>query len=129
MFDNVGNNLKTFALVEFGLGIVSLAIFAVLHFFFGYYDWGDTKVLLTDLVIFGLSFFAVWLSALVLYAIGDISENTARIAENTRAKTRGEAAKAEPGEAVYGTWCCDACGATNSTSHSQCKKCGKYKGA
>ena len=144
MFENAGSKIKTVAWVVFVAGII-VSVIQAISAAQVMQGWGEVRFsfwnFLLTLVIGILTSFV---SALVLYAFGEITENTkrtARWAEETAEalKTAAKAAKASDAAApapapkvirkvnISESWTCKKCGCLNEKGSLSCKDCGAYK--
>ncbi len=132
MFENVGGKLKKFAKISFGVGMV----FAVL---LGLVEAAESKSFLLGVLETALWALGIWLEALVVYAVGDITEKTAAnnkmLTKLTASQLEQEPkhvsrldmlSKDEPARPADG-WICEQCGMRNNVGARFCKGCGKYK--
>ena len=142
MFENTGSKIKVVAWVVFVAGIAATVIGTLVSG--GIADqYGQYRVTFWS-VLLKLAGGALgsFVTALLLYAFGEITENTkrtARWAEETAeaAKTAAKAVKAAetaaPAPRVFRKvnisedWTCKKCGCRNEKGSLSCKDCGAYR--
>lgn len=125
LFNNPGQKLKVVSMVWFWLIVVAAVILAFTSCglnrsdfypipFFGYLIGGCV---------------GAYLTALPLYAFGELVENSTANAETneevlSQLNKQNTSVSSAPAEA---TWVCGNCNAENSSNHAICKKCGQYR--
>ena len=140
MFDNIGGKIK-------GVAKTVTVILIVLSVVYGAVTWKGladvhqgTLGFVMFLVIGGLGSLAAWLGSLVLYGFGQLIEDASAIRKELvkpakrmdgpaatpatqlrYAKTAGSEDSAAAGPTA---WRCGVCGALNSSSRTNCIKCG-----
>lgn len=78
MFNNIGSKIKTIAVVFFTLEMIGIIISAFAALFAG-----GSEGFILGAIIFVVGFMAAYLSVVLIYAFGELVENSAIIAANT----------------------------------------------
>jgi len=145
MFDNIGDKIKTSAMVLCFIGIGAAVVLGIIMF--GESFWLGIGTILIGAV-------ASWVGATCLYGFGELIEETTRNRMLNEAILKylapkeehvgkqavirdvpvafsngsvGRASTVKPLNQVTGGWICKACGTRNASGDAMCKDCGKYK--
>lgn len=145
MFDNIGDKIKTSAMILCFIGIGVAVVLGIIMFSESF--WLGIGTILIGTV-------ASWLGAICLYGFGELIEETTRnrmlneaILKSLAPKeahagnqpvvrdvpvafsnsSAGRASSVKPLTQVTGGWVCKACGSRNASGDAMCKDCGKYK--
>lgn len=115
MFNNVGEKIKVIAVLGFVLGIIATIIGAIVAI-------GTSFLSAIGILIFG--FFGSYLSVVVIYAFGELVENSTIIATNTGENLRTKAFN-HPlvvSDSKYSDeyWKCSVCGKSNHKTAGTC---------
>ena len=78
MFNNIGSKIKTIAVVFFTLEMIGVIISALASLFAG-----GAEGFIIGVIIFVVGFMCAYLSVMLIYAFGELVENSAIIASNT----------------------------------------------
>ena len=124
MFRNVGEKLKVVAIISLIIGIIASVIIGIAEII--------VLQFIVGIIIIALGILSSLIPAWVLYAIGEIAENTEAILaklgtinsnneNNTKIKPVGKYADSKDD-----TWIC-SCGAKNSCQSSTCLTCLKLR--
>ncbi len=132
MFENVGKKIKTLATVVCVLGIIISILSGISDVFFGGFFAGTEDVIVGILRMAGGSF-ASWIGSFFIYGLGELIENSAKIAKACDMMGRSHiwalpVKENNPPTPEYSeTWTCKECGEINQRSARICKSCGKDK--
>ena len=145
MFDNIGDKIKTIAMIFCLVGIGAAVVLGI-SLFSESFGLGIGTILIGAV--------ASWLGATCLYGFGELIEETTRNrmlneailkclapkAEDARNQpvirdvpvafsnsSAGRVSTVKPLNQVTGGWVCKACGSRNASGDAMCKDCGKYK--
>lgn len=134
MFNNVGRSIKNFIKIVTGILIfLSVLIGIIILILFDSEGRGGLGFLMM-LIVIGVGCFTAWLSGVVLYAYGEITDGVMAIknkicsdgtggqpADNTSNDKAG-ASNSDPAEKT--NWTCYSCGTVNPHFRAYCVKCG-----
>jgi hypothetical protein len=147
-FDNIGTKIKTLTKWSCWISILLLWIATPILIVVAIIEGGDEAIL--AIILFPLmaliSSIIVWISSWAMYAFGEFVEDIHAMRAETKAKKedpvtdtsvlfsaeKPSVVVAEPvikKETLPNTWTCSHCSTQNSANYSQCKKCGKTRGA
>ena len=121
VFDDIGGKIKTLAKVLTVIGIAASIILGLVLI-------SDVPWLGVGIIVFGSLF--SWIGSFLLYGFGELIDNTAVIAGNTRkekasALTKLAKASAPKNNTMQGKRTCPYCYETISTNDAVCSFCGK----
>lgn len=143
MFNNIGDKIKTLALIICIIGMAASVIGAIAI------CWEDSDDFIRALLTAAVGCLASWVGSFCLYGFGELIEETAmnrRINEQLLSfMSRQQNPETEPtgteraaavetheskGGGVYwpdGCWNCRKCGTENKREDLFCRECGEYK--
>ena len=114
MFRNVGEKLKVVAIISLIIGIIASVIIGIVEFI--------GLQFIVGIITIALGILSSLISAWVLYAIGEIAENSSAILRKIRSSETKINPLVNRNNEKDGTWIC-SCGARNSNSSSTCNTC------
>lgn len=137
MYDNIGDKIKTVAVVSCVLGIIASVIWGVVTMFASF---------LVGLLVIVVGCLCSWLGTLTFFGFGELIEETqcnravnekllavleSKQAETAVQKTKQETATvqctgAKPVAAWNTGWQCKHCGSENKAGNVFCQNCGEY---
>ena len=129
MYNNIGKKIK--GIIE-AVTKISITIWVIIGVFFvlGGIGSGEFAIAVMGIIIAPLMCLVSWLSGLMIYAFGEITDNIQAIRNKLAAEPQNEEEQQEPimnGQPKEKmSWTCYSCGTENTTGY--CIKCGTSKG-
>lgn len=126
MFDNIGEKIKTLAVVTTWVGIIASIVGGFVMLVQGTFE---------GLLVMVFGSLGAWIGSFVLYGFGQLITNTDVIAASAKGN-EGSASKASaPADAPVAAapaapaqpWCCANCSFTNHPRVGTCQRCGVTK--
>lgn len=157
MFDGVGGILKAWAKVTCYVGIalsIIMGLLVMMGASVSFAGWQAAGGIFSGLLTMVLGSLGAWLASLVLYAFGQLSEDTSasracleRLCAQqppeapAQASAPAAASPAAPAKSTYvpsnsraslsgvsaDGWTCRRCGTSNGRENLYCKECGEYR--
>lgn len=84
MYNNIGKKIKLAAKIIGGLGIFTSVIWGLILISQAFGYWGEPIFIFMGLMVMAVGGFFSWAGTWLLYGFGELIENVAVIAENTK---------------------------------------------
>lgn len=84
MYNNIGKKIKTAAKIIGWIGIIISGLWGLILISQAFGYWGEPIFIFMGLMVIGIGSLLSWTSTWILYGFGELIENVAIIAENTK---------------------------------------------